>query len=144
MINRRSISGRLVIGKTIGALVGILTMLLLPQFNIPVFSMFGLGTLIMFLLMGSMTAFMGIFDRHPALNFKMPWWVRGPLVGVTFMLMYVLFTYDTLEVIIKSPLISWMGLESPFWALIDGIFFGGLMGYLETKFAGEGEDLPVK
>jgi hypothetical protein len=119
-------------------------MLFLPMFNIPMLSMFGLGTLLMFVLMGAMTGFMGIFDRHPMLDFKMPWWIRGTLIGGFFMLMYVLFTYETLELVMQSSLVSWMGLTSPFWALLDGIFIGGLMGLLETKWAGEGENLPVK
>ena len=85
----------------------------------------------------------GIFDHHPVFNFKMPWWFRGPIAGASFMLMYVLFTYDTLIVIIQSPLFAWMGLTSPFWAIIDGIIIGGIMGFVETKIAGEGKNLPI-
>lgn len=98
----------------------------------------------MFILMGVMTGFMGIFDRHPALDFTMSWWLRGGIVGFSFMLMYVLFTYETLELIMQSSLVSWMGFVSPFWALLDGIFIGAVMGLIETKFAGEGPSLPVK
>lgn len=144
MFKTRSISGRIAIGKIIGALVGIAVMLFLPSFDMAIFSMFGLGTLVMFVLMGATTGFMGIFDRHPMLEFKMPWWIRGTLVGATFMLMYVLFTYETLELVMESTLVSWMGLTSPFWALLDGIFIGGFMGFVETKFAGEGSKLPLK
>ena len=144
MFQLHSITGRIVIGKTIGLLLGIVVILFLPSFNIPMMSMFGLGTLAMFVLMGVMTGFMGIFDRHPALDFTMPWWLRGGIVGFFFMLMYVLFTYETLELVMQSSLVSWMGLTSPFWALADGIFFGALMGFIETKFAGEGPNLPVK
>jgi hypothetical protein len=144
MFKMKSVTGRIFVGKTIGLVVGLLVMLLLPSFDMEIWSMFGLGTLVMFVLMGTMTGFAGVFDRHPALSFKMPWYVRGPLVGAMFMLMYVLFTYDTLEMVIKSDLLSWMGFESPFWALLDGLFIGGLMGFAETKLAGEGEDLPIK
>lgn len=143
MFKMKSVTGRIVIGKIIGLVVGVIVMLLLPSFDMEIFSMFGLGTLMMFVLMGAVTGFMGIFDRHPALKFKMSWYVGGPLVGLFFMLMYVLFTYETLEMVMKSDLVSWMGLESPFWALLDGLFIGGLMGFVETKLAGEGEDLPI-
>ncbi|MBT5517010.1 hypothetical protein HOH67_00410 [Candidatus Peregrinibacteria bacterium] len=143
MFKLHSITGRIAIGKTIGLLVGVIIMLVLPSFDMPMFSMFGLGTLLMFILMGAMTGFMGVFDRHPALEFKMPWWVRGTLIGASFMLMYVLFTYETLELVMESSLVSWMGFESPFWALLDGIFIGGLMGFIETKFAGQGPKLPL-
>jgi hypothetical protein len=43
----------------------------------------------------------------------------------------------------QSGLVSWMGLESPFWALIDGIILGVIMGGIETKLAGEGPNLPL-
>ncbi len=143
MFKIHSITGRITIGKLIGLVVGIAVILLLPNFGIPIFSMFGLGTLLMFVLMGAVTGFMGIFDRHPLLEFKMPWWIRGTLIGASFMLMYILFTYDTLDIAMQSSLISWTGLTSPFWAILDGIFIGGLMGFIETKFAGEGPKLPV-
>ncbi len=143
MTKLRSITGRIIIGKIIGLVVGIAAMLTLPIFGIPVMSMFGFGTLLMFMLMGVMTAFMGIFDHHPMFNFKMPWWFRGSLIGASFMLMYVLFTYDTMEIIMQSSLVSWVGLASPFWAILDGVFLGAFMGFVETKFAGEGKDLPL-
>lgn len=143
MFHIHSVTGRIVIGKTIGLIVGILVMLMLPAFDMPIFGMFGLGTLLMFVLMGAMTGFMGLYDRHPAFSFKMPWWVRGGATGLGFMLMYVLFTYNSIEIIMSSAYVSWMGLESPFWALLDGITIGAFMGYVETKFAGEGKDLPL-
>jgi hypothetical protein len=144
MFKLHSVTGRIAIGKVIGLIVGIIVMLFLPAFDMEMASMFGLGTLLMFVLMGAMTGFMGQFDRHPAFEFKMPWYVRGPLVGVFFMLMYILFTYDELNLVMESALVSWMGFESPFWALIDGAVIGGLMGLIETKAAGEGAKLPLK
>lgn len=144
MITMQSIAARVMIGKIIGLVVGLIYMAVLPLFNIPMLSMFGLGSILMFMLMGVMTGFMGIFDRHPLFNFSMPWWIRGSVVGGSFMLMYILFTYETLEVMIQSPLISWTTLSSPFWALLDGVFVGMIMGYIETRIAGEGEALPAK
>lgn len=144
MFNIHSITGRIAIGKTIGFLVGLLIMLILPIVDIPVLSMFGLGTLLMFTMMGAVTGFMGVFDRHPMLEFKMPWWFRGGAIGLFFMLMYILLSYETFQVIMDSSLVSWTGLSSPFWALIDGTCIGMLMGYIETKFAGEGPKLPLK
>jgi len=143
MIRLHSITGRIIIGKIIGFIVGIVTMFTLPLFGIPVMNMFGFGTLLMFVLMGAMTAFMGVFDRYPIIDFKMSWWLSGSWIGASFMLMYILFTYDTMEVIMQSSLVSWMGLASPFWALLDGVFLGAFMGFVETKLAGEGRDLPL-
>ncbi len=144
MFKLHSVAGRLAIGMLIGLVVGVAVMLLMPNFDIPIPTMFGLGTLLMFVLMGMVTGFIGIFDRHPVFEFKMHWWISGPVAGALFMLMYVLFTYETLNFVMQSSLVTWTGLSSPFWALLDGIFIGGVMGFFETKFAGEGPKLPVR
>jgi hypothetical protein len=138
-----SVTGRVVIGKSIGFVIGLLIMLLLPAFDMPIFSMFGLGTLLMFMFMGVLTGFMGLFDRHPILQFRMPWWLRGGVIGFAFLLMHILLSYHSFGTIMQSSLVSWAGLTSPFWALIDGVLFGMLMSFVETKFAGEGKDLPL-
>lgn len=144
MFKKHSVTERITIGKIIGFVVGLIVMFTLPAFDMPIVSMFGLGTLLMFVLMGVMTGFMGLYERHPSIPFKMPWWIRGSFTGFVFMLMYVLLTYDSLQVVMDSVYVSWMGLESPFWALLDGITIGAIMGYFETKFAGEGKKLRVK
>ena len=144
MFKLRSVTGRIAIGKMIGLVVGIVVLLLSPQFGFPIWSTFGLGTLIMFVMMGVMIGFMGQFDRHPVLDFKMNWCMRGAMVGGMFMLMYVLLSYANIETVMQSGLVSWMGLESPFWALLDGIVMGIIMAYFETKYAGEGPDLPLQ
>ena len=143
MTKQHSITGRIVIGKIIGFIIGIVVMLSLPLFDIPVMSMFGFASLLMFVLMGILTAFMGIFDYHPIFNFKLQWWLRGPIIGATFMLMYVLFTYDTIEIIMQSPSLSWMGLTSPFWAISDGLFLGAFMDFIETRMAWEWKNLAI-
>ena len=95
MFKLHSVTGRIAIGKMIGLVVGLLVMVLLPTFDMQVLSMFGIGTLLMFVLMGVMTGFVGQFDRHPALDFSMKWWVRGPIIGAMFMLMYGVNVEDT-------------------------------------------------
>lgn len=86
----------------------------------------------------------GMFDYHPILGFKMHWWIRGAVAGFLFMLMYILLSYTSLEVVMASTLVSWTGLSSPFWALIDGTVIGLVVGFLETKIADEGSSLPLK
>jgi len=144
MFKKNSVTGRVAVGKLIGLVFGIVVIVLMPTFGYPGLSFVGFGILLMFILMGAMIGFVGQFDRHPVFDFKMPWWMSGPVVGFAFMLMFVLFAYDSLEVVMQSTFISWTGLSSPFWALIDGLFIGGIMGFAETKIAGEGSDLPLQ
>ena len=143
MVSLRSVSGRIMIGKIIGLIIGFICLAVLPGFGFPIFSYFGMGTLLMFMLMGTMIGFVGQFDRHPVLDFKMSWCVRGLLVGVAFTLMYVLLAYPAIAFILQSSLLSWMGLSSPFWALIDGAVIGMVMAYAETRLCGEGKNLPL-
>lgn len=144
MFKLHSIAGRVSIGMITGIIVGLIVMFVAPSFDMPVWSTFGGGTLLMFMLMGAFIGLIGIFDRHPVFDFKMTWWIRGAIGGILFMLMYILLTYETLELVMQSDLLSWMELKSPFWALIDGIVIGGLMSFLEMKFAGDAKNLPVK
>lgn len=132
------------IGISIGAIVGVLTIVLSPMFGFPVLSMFGFGTLITFVLMGLTIGMVGMFDYHPIFGFRMRWWLRGAFLGFFFTLMYILLGYESLQILIQSSLVSWTGLTSPFWALIDGTMIGLFMGWMETKFAGEGSNLPLR
>lgn len=144
MFKIHSVTGRMFIGVIIGAIVGVLSIAFLPMFGFPLFSMFGFGTLITFVMMGFTLGLVGMFDNHPILGFKMTWWLRGPIAGFIFTLMYILLSYDSMTVIMQSGIVSWTGLSSPFWGLIDGTCIGLLMGYMETKIAGEGSALPLE
>lgn len=144
MFKIHSVAGRVFIGIIIGLIVGIISIAVSPIFGFPLLSMFGFGTLITFVMMGFTLGLVGMFDYHPVFGFKMRWWIRGPVAGFIFTLMYILLSYETLEVIMQSNIVSWMGLSSPFWALLDGITIGLIMGWMETKFAGEGSSLPLE
>jgi len=144
MVNKNSVTGRIVVGKLIGLVIGVFCLAVLPTFGFEPVSMFGLGTVMMFVMMGVMIGFIGQYDTHPMFDFAMPWYVRGGIVGFSFMLMYVLLSYNDINVVMQSSVVSWSGLESPFWVLLDGIFIGMIMGYCETKLAGEGENLPLQ
>ena len=144
MIKRHSVAGRIFIGLLVSAVLSVLITITLPAFGYPAFGTFALGTMMMFALMSIMIAFVGHFDRHPLFKFKMHWYLRGPVIGMIFTLMYVLLSYNQIDLLMQSSLVAWMGLYSPFWILIDGAFIGAIMGYLETTFAGEGSELPLQ
>jgi peptidoglycan/LPS O-acetylase OafA/YrhL len=132
----------MMIGIFTGLVLGMLTIIILPMLGMPGLSMFGYGIVLLYVLMGVMIGLMGRFERHPFLGFQLHWWMRGPAIGMVFMIVLVLLGYEEISVIMESSLVSWTGLTSPWWGLLDGIFYGGLMGYLETKIAGDGNKLP--
>lgn len=144
MFKLHSVIGRVFIGMMIGLFIGVALIILLPTFYFPLLSLFGFGSTLLFMIMGVTLGFLGMFERHPAFDFKTPWWIRGIFIGALFMLMYICLSYDSLVMVMNSFLISWTGLTSPFWFIIDGTIIGLIMSYFETKFAGEGIDLPRK
>ena len=144
MFQIHSITGRIIIGKLTGFVIGLIAMLLLASIGFPVWSTFGLGTLLMFMIMGVVIGLVGMFDRSPIVDFVMDWKTRGAVVGFVFGIMYVLLSYRAVEVIMESQFINAIGLSSPFWVVLDMVVIGMIIGFLETKIAGEGQELPLK
>jgi len=144
MFKLHSISGRIFVGKMIGLIAGAATLLLLPLISIETSLEFQIGFVLLMVVMGAMIGFIGIFKEHPLFpGIKMPWWLRGPSIGILFFLILVLLAKDDLEPFMSLDIITWTGLTSPYWAMLDGAILGGLMGYLITKICGEG-NLPIK
>jgi hypothetical protein len=138
---KHSITNRLIVGKTIGLVVGLAVFLIAPLLGITLDLKFGLGLIFFYTLLGAMIAFVGMFEKHPILNFKMPWWFRGLVMGLVMHAMLVLLSYDQLVIMLQE--MNFLGLTSPWWALVDGAILGLVMAFAETKFAGEGK-LPLK
>ncbi len=138
---KHTITNRILIGKIIGIIVGLSFFFVALLLKAPLDLRLGVGLVLFYAFMGVVIAFMGMFERHPVLNFKMPWWFHGIVVGAIMHLMLVLLCYNQLIVIIKQMDI-W-GLVSPWWILIDGAILGLVMSFFQTKFAGEGM-LPIK
>jgi len=138
---KHSVFNRIIIGKSIGFVVGGLVFFLLPVFGIALEVKFGLGLWLFYIMMGAITALMGIMDHHPMLKFKMPFWIRGTIVGLSMHLMLVLLAYDQMAALVIA--MDFMGMQAPWWCLIDGAILGLFMGWAETKFAGEG-NIPLE
>lgn len=137
---KKSITNRVIIGKTIGFLIGALVLSLSLYLGYTENIQFLVGLWLFYILMGAFTGLFGIYTEHPVLKFKLPFYIRGPLIGIIMHLMLVLLAYEELSLMIANMNCN----ISPFWALIDGAILGLIMGYIETKYAGEGKKLPIK
>ena len=138
---KHSILNRIIIGKSIGFVLGAIVFLILPMMGVPLDIYFGLGLWLFYIMLGVFIAFFGIMDHHPLLKFPMPWWFRGVFAGLIMHLMLILLAHGELIFIIEK--MHTFGLSSPWWALIDGVIIGLIMSWAETKFAGEGA-LPLE
>jgi hypothetical protein len=144
MFNKHSIAGRVAISKTVGFVIGVLALLALPLIPVETTLEFKFGFLLLIMMMSVTIGLFGVFNEHPLFTgWKFHWWNRGPLVGIVFFLILILLAQDELGPFMSLNIVAWTGFTSPYWAILDGIFLGGLIGYITTKISGEG-DLPVK
>jgi len=144
MFKIHSITGRLFVSITVGVIYTFILFIIAWLLNLPVFNMLGLGMLLAFMLMGLSIGFVGTFDYHPILKFKIKWWILGIVGGTIFGLMFTFLTYNTMQEMLRTSIMSDFGFISPFWAISDFVLSGLLMGFFAKKFAGEGSSLPLK
>jgi hypothetical protein len=143
MLNLKSITGRLIVGKTLGFLLGGIAFFIMPFFVPEISMQFNLGMWLLFILMGVMIGFIGIFTTHPFFNIKMPWWIHGSVVGGTFGLLLALLSYDTILIFMNLEIVQRMGFHSPYWVMIDTTIYGLIISYVTKKISGDGK-LPLK
>jgi len=136
-------AGRVAITKTIGFVFGGVLFFLLPALGADFGTLFGLGLWLLYMLMAVMIGMMGMFKRHPILNFPVNFWIRGGIAGFLFHLLLILLAYSQVESILTLEAFAWTGFTSPWWILVDGVIYGIIIGWFATKFAGEG-DLPIR
>ena len=143
MFKKQSITGRVAVSKTIGFVAGILVLLTLPLVPVATSLEFKIGFVLLIILMSVTIGLLGVYTQHPVFSgLKLTWWVRGPMVGAVFFLLLVLLAKDELGPFMSLDIVAWTGLTSPYWAVLDGIILGGLIGYVTTKVNGEGA-LPI-
>lgn len=129
--------------KTLGFIVGVVILILLPLIPFETTLEFKIGFILLIMMMSVTIGLLGVFAHPPMFpGWKFNWWTRGPLVGIFFFLILVLFAKDELGLFMSLDIVNWTGLTSPYWALIDGALLGGLIDYVTTKVCGEG-NLPV-
>jgi len=132
------------IGVLIGLAYSLLVLSLAPLFGVSLLNSFGLGSVMLFIMMGFTIGLVGIFNIHPIFGFKMHWWIRGTVAGIIFGFIYVSIGYESLSTIMQSVLMTKLGFSSPYWATSDFVVAGLIMAYFETKIAGQGPKLPLE
>ena len=136
MLDSPSIITRIAIGKAIGFLFGLVGLVLLPWFLPDAGWLLRWGILFWYTTLGAIIGVFGVVTYHPVLRLPMPWWFRAPLLGAWMNFVLTLFTYDNMQSIMQHT----FGGGSPFWFVLEGALVGGVMGYLATRFGGEGRN----
>lgn len=143
MFHTQSLTGRLIVSKTLGFFIGGIYFFTAPLLVPEISMQFNIGIWLLFMLIGVMIGFIGRFTTHPFFNIKMPWWLHGLVIGGTFGLLLTLLSYDTLLIFMNLEIVQRMGLHSPYWVIADTIFYGLLISYITKRICGDG-DLPIQ
>ncbi len=129
---------RIVVGKTAGLIIGLICMFTLPMFDPEATWMLRWAFLLWYTTLGAVIGVFGVFSWHPILKLPMPWWFRAPWVGAWMNFVLALFIYDNLQEIMSGYFGPDGALASPFWFVAEGAIAGLIIGYLATRFGGEG------
>ena len=70
----------------------------------------------------------------------MPWWFRAPLIGAWMNFVLTFFAYDAMATVMTSFFGAGGLLTSPFWFAAEGGIVGLAIGYVATRFGGEGKE----
>ena len=128
--------------KMVGMAFGLLGFFLIPYFWPGESMWLRVGILLWYTTLGAMIGIMGIFDRHPMLKFRMPFWFRGPVFGAWANLVLAFLMHDKLSVLMQQLEGAFSGITSPFWIVLEGAVLGLVIDAVTTKFAGEGLPAP--
>ena len=140
MFDKPSLVTRIAVGKGIGFLIGLIGFIFLPFFLPEAGWLIRWGILLWYMTLGAIIGVFGVFTYLPVLKLPMPWWIRAPFLGAWMNFVLTFFAYETM----KDMLVTMFGAEgvltSPFWFTLEGAVVGLLIGYLATRFGGEGAE----
>ena len=138
MLANPSLVTRIVLGKSIGFVIGLAGFFSLPYFLPDTDWLFRWGILLWYTTLGALIGVFGVFTWHPILKLPMPWWFRAPVLGAWMNFVLTLFVYDVMKTMLASLFGAQSVFTSPFWFTLEGAIVGLIIGYVATRFGGEG------
>ena len=139
MFGNPSIMTRIAVGKLVGFAFGLIGFIFLPAMYPDAPTMLRWGILLWYTTFGAIIGVFGVLAWHPLVNLPLPWWLRAPFVGAWLNFVLVLFAYDHMRAMLAHTFGQDGALSSPFWFVAEGAILGLLIGYLATRFGGEGK-----
>ena len=140
MFENPSLITRIAIGKLVGFVFGLIGFIFLPFFLPDAGWLLRWGILLWYTTVGAIIGVFGVFTYHPIVKMPLPWWFRAPLVGAWMNFVLTFFAYDAMQ----SMMVAMFGenrfLSSPFWFTLEGAFIGLIIGFLATRYGGEGKE----
>jgi len=140
MLKKPSLTTRIIIGKAIGFLFGLAGFLMLPFLFAEAGWLIRWGILLWYTTVGAVIGVFGVYTRHPILKLPMPWWFRAPILGAWMNFVLTFFAYDTMQAMMVGMFGDQGVMTSPFWFTAEGAVVGLIIGYVATRFGGEGKE----
>ncbi len=140
LFGKPSLVTRIAIGKGVGFLVGLIGFIFLPFFLPEAGWLIRWGILLWYTTLGAIIGVFGVFTWHPVLKLPMPWWIRAPVLGAWMNFVLTFFAYDAMKAMMTSLFGADGILTSPFWFAAEGAVVGLVIGYVATRFGGEGKE----
>ncbi len=137
-----SLTLRIILGKLFGAGIGVVVFFSLPTLQADIDLALRFGVLGWYILFGAIIGFMGLYTKHPVLNFRMPSLLRGAMVGFGLnVILGCLIHGDVVEAFAHYSDFHFANSMPIIQLAIEGLIWGALIDGLVTKFAGEGKEL---
>ena len=140
MFGNPSLMTRIAIGKLVGLVFGLIGLIFLPHFLPEASWLLRWGILFWYSTLGAIIGVFGVITWHPVLRLPMPWWFRSTLLGAWMNFVLVCFAYDDMQRMLEHTFGPDGALHSPFWFVLEGAIIGCIMGFLATRFGGEGQE----
>lgn len=138
ILKKPSLTARIATGKFVGFALGIVGFILIPFAMPSAPYIFKWAILLWYPTLAAIIAIFCIYDTHPVLKIKLPWWFLSGLIGAWMNLLIVLFSYDLLHEILVSIVGLNSAFSSPLWFVFDGVISGIILEYFIKKYGGEG------
>jgi hypothetical protein len=140
MFGNPSLMTRIAIGKSVGFIIGLAGFIAMPYLFGETDIMLRWGILLWYTTVGAFIGVFGVVTWHPVLRLPMPWWFRSSLIGAWMNFVLTLFIYDSLQSYMTHVFGENGAMSSPFWLVLEGLLVGLLIGFLATRFGGEGKE----
>ncbi|WP_282606742.1 hypothetical protein [Pelagibius sp. Alg239-R121] len=140
MFGNPSLITRIAVGKTAGLVIGLAGFFLLPVLDPNAGLLMRWGILLWYTTLGAIIGIFGVFNWHPILKLPMPWWFRAPFMGAWMNFVLTFFAYDNLGQVMTAIFGVDGIVTSPFWFTLEGTIVGLIIGFLATRFGGEGRE----
>ena len=140
MFGNPSLITRIAVGKAAGLVIGLAGFIAIPYIWADADPLFRWGILLWYTTLGALIGIFGVMTWHPVLKLPMPWWFRASWLGAWMNFVLAFFAYDALAVFMASMFGAEGVLASPFWFVLEGAVAGLVIGFLATRYGGEGKE----